>query len=216
MRAKELLSLISEGESSSLEFKRKTTAPSKIAKEIVAIANTKGGYLLVGIDDNGKIYGIASEKSEIDVISTCCQFYIEPPITPNIEIVCIDSKDILVLRIDNSNYKPHRVKHDGEKNESKENNKIYIRVGEKSVEASREMSRLMRSQTDDKPLKLGIGENEKRLFKFLEQNERATVKDFAKIVNISNRRAERLLIRLVRAGVLQIHNDSTYDYFTLV
>jgi len=213
MKVNELVNLISNGESSTLEFKRKSTTPEKLAKEIVAMANTKGGYLLVGVDDNGKIYGIESEKSESDIIERTCLFFIEPPISPQIEIINIFDKDVLVLKIEDSELKPHKVKYDNAKNEP---NKTYIRVGEKSVEASREMTRLMKSQTDDKPLKLSIGENEKRLFQFLEKNERATVKDFSKIVNISTRRAERLLIRLVRAGVIQIHNDSNHDYFTLV
>lgn len=215
MRAKELLNLISYGESSTLEFKRKSTQPEKLAKEIVAMANTKGGYLLIGVDDNGRIYGIDSEKSESDIIEKTCQFFIEPPIPPDIEIINVFDKDVLVLKIDDSKFKPHKVKY-VEQTDHKESSKTFIRVGEKSIEASREMTRLMRSQTDDKPLKLSIGENEKRLFQFLEKNERATVKDFAKIVNISTRRAERLLIRLVRAGVIQIHNDSNHDYFTLV
>ncbi len=215
MKPKELLNLISNGESSSLEFKRKSTNPEKIAKEIVAMANTKGGYLLVGVDDDGKIYGIDSEKSESDIVEKTCLFYIEPPIEPKIEIVNVYDKDVLVLYVDNSNHKPHKVKLVSD-DFHKDYDKTYIRVGEKSIEASREMRRLMKSQSDDKPLKLSIGENEKRLFQFLEINERATVKDFAKIVNISNRRAERLLIRLVRAGVIQIHNDSHHDYFTLV
>ena len=120
----------------------------------------------------------------------------------------------LVLKIESSNKKPHKVIND-DKN-VKEYPKAYIRVGEKSIEASREMTRFLKSLTDERPLKIGIGENEKRLFEFIERNGRATVKDFAKIVNISTRRAERIMIKLVRAGVLQIHNDSSSDYFTLV
>ncbi len=215
MRPKELLNLIAKGESSTLEFKRKSTNPEKLAKEIVAMANTRGGYLLIGVDDNGWIYGIESEKSESDIIERTCMFFVDPPINPDIQIINVRDKDVLVLTITPSDNKPHKIIID-DKQSKKEILKAYIRVGEKSIEASREMTRLMKSQTDDKPLKLSIGENEKRLFDFLEQNERATVKDFSKIVNISTRRAERLMIRLVRAGVLQIHNDSTYDYFTLV
>lgn len=214
MRRKELLELIAKGESSMLEFKRKSTEPVKIAKEIAAMANTNGGYLLIGVDDNGKIYGIESEKSEIDFIERTCGFYIIPPIMPNIEIVNIFDKDILVLKIEPSKVKPHRIVLENPETK-KDIYRAYIRVGEKSVEASREMTRLLKSISDEKPLILSIGDKEKRLFEFLEKNERATVKDFAKIVNISDRRAERIMIRLVRAGVLQIHNDTNHDYFTL-
>ncbi len=214
LKPKELFEIIAGGESSTVEFKRKTTKYEKIAKEIVAMANTKGGYLIIGVDDDGTIYGIESEKSETEIIQQTCLFYIEPPIEPNIQIVNLNKKDILVLKIESSNKKPHKVIND-EKN-VKEYPKAYIRVGEKSIEASREMTRFLKSLTDERPLKIGIGENEKRLFEFIERNGRATVKDFAKIVNISTRRAERIMITLVRAGVLQIHNDSSSDYFTLV
>ncbi|MBX3042306.1 MAG: putative DNA binding domain-containing protein [Candidatus Kapabacteria bacterium] len=213
MNPKKVLEIISGGESSSVEFKRKSTTPKKLAKEIVAIANTSGGYLFVGVDDNGKIYGIASEKAESDIVMTACKFHIEPPIEGEIHIINLYDKDILLLVIKESTVKPHKLILDTDS--KKPEYKVYIRLGEKSVEASREMTRLMRQTTEDKPLKLSIGEKEKRLFSYLEKNDRVTVKDFARLVNISDRRAERLMIRLVRAGALSIHNDSHHDYFTL-
>ncbi len=79
------------------------------------------------------------------------------------------------------------------------------------------MTRVLAGRNEEsKPITLSIGDKEKRLFDFMEKNERATVKDFSRLVNISIRRAERLLVRLVRAGVLQIHIDTANDYFTLV
>jgi predicted HTH transcriptional regulator len=212
MQVKKLLDLISNGESTKLEFKRKATTPIKLAKEISAIANTSGGYLIVGVDDNGTIYGIRSEKSESDSVEQACLFYIDPPITPNITIEQIYDKDVLLLTIDESKVKPHRAVTD--ETEKRKEYKVYIRLGENSVEASKEMTRLMKHNTEDKPVKLSIGDKEKRLFTYLDKYEKATVKDFASLVNISERRSERLLIRLVRAGVLNIHNDSNHDYFT--
>ncbi|HPP40668.1 MAG TPA: ATP-binding protein, partial [Candidatus Kapabacteria bacterium] len=86
---------------------------------------------------------------------------------------------------------------------------------EKSVIASKEMYKLMTTQAVGKPLKISIGERERRLFRYLEKHERITVKEFASIVNISRRRAERILIDLVRAKVILIHNDTNNDYFSL-
>lgn len=215
MNAKQLKELIDNGESTILEFKRKATSPKKIAKEISAMANTKGGHLLIGIDDDGTVFGCPSEKTEIDILEQASQFWIEPPISLNVEIINLFGKEIIVAEIPESEYKPHKLRI--EDNEKKKSNfRAYIRIGEKSIEASREMTRLMTQVRDEKPLRLSIGDKEKRLFSFLELKERATVKDFSRLVNISERRAERLLIRLVRAGVLQIHNDSTRDYFTLI
>ncbi len=215
MNRKELLELISKGESSTLEFKRKISSNIKIAKEISAFANTIGGYLLIGIDDDGSINGVESEKGDIYQVLIICEFNISPPVIPYIEIVGINGKDIIVIYIKESKSKPHKLdENPDEKNSFK---KTYIRVGEKSVVASREMVRVLSGMSpDSKPITLSIGEKEKRLFHYLDAHERSTVKDFARLVNISERRSERLLVRLVRAGVLQIHVDSNYDYFTLI
>lgn len=215
MKAKKILEIIEMGESSKVEFKRKSASPEKIAKEITAFANSKGGTLFIGVDDNGDLYGVESEKTEIEVINNACQFYIVPPVVPKSIIVKnIYDFEIVICEIEESNTKPHKLI--SKDQNSKEIKKAYIRVGEKSVSASPEMTRLLReSSSNAKNFKISIGEREQRLFRYLETYERITVKEYAKLVNISKRRAERMLIILVRAGVLLIHNDTTYDYFTL-
>lgn len=216
MRQRELRELIDSGESTTLEFKRKVTNPKKIAKEISAFANTKGGFLLIGVDDDGTLVGVASEKSELDIVMTACQFLIEPAVEPSkIDVINIAGREIVVVEILSGERKPYKLISE-DKLSGKEIKRAYIRIGEKSVIASKEMVRLMKDQSSDKPVRLSIGHNEKRLFRYLESKEKATVKDFSRLVNISERRAERLMIRLVRAGVLQIHNDATRDYFTLI
>ncbi len=215
MRPQELIDLISEGESTTLEFKRQATTPTKIAKEISAFANTKGGYLLVGIDDDGTIVGVKSEKSEVDLIESACEFNITPPIEPEIEIVNVHNSEIVVAYIHQSKTKPHSMVSD-DNPKAKGKKRAYIRVGEKSVISSPEMYRLMGYQNpDSQPVRLILGDKEQRLLAYLEKYERITINEFSRLVNISRRRAERLMIRLVRAGVVQIHNDANYDYFSL-
>jgi len=214
MNPKEFKELIAEGESSFLEFKRKATTPNKLAREIAALANTKGGTLIIGVDDDGTIVGVRSEKSEIDIVEKACAFFISPPVKPEIEIIEYKDKDIILVHIPESKNKPHVVEiEDTEKKRIVK--RAYIRLGEKSVIASKEMFKLMTSQASGKPLKISIGERERRLFNYLERHERITVKEFAAIVNISRRRAERILIDLVRANVIIIHNDTSNDYFSL-
>ncbi len=214
MSPQKLKELISQGESTTLEFKRKSTTPEKFAKEISALANTKGGWLLVGVDDDGKIVGVHSEKAEISVVETSAEFFIDPPVAYEIEVIQVKRKEVVAVYIPESTVKPHHIEVFDTKN-NKTLKRSYIRIGEKSVIASREMYRLMTYRSSNAPLTISIGDKERRLFRFLEKNEKATVKDFAKLVNISERRASRLLIRLVRAGVVQIFNDSNRDYFSL-
>ncbi len=214
MNPNEFKDLIAEGESSFLEFKRKATSPNKLAREIAALANTKGGILIIGVDDDGTVVGVRSEKSEIDIVEQACGFHIFPPVEPEIEIIEYKNKDVILVHISESTRKPHVVEiEDPEKKRPVK--RAYIRLGEKSVIASKEMYKLMTTQANGKPLKISIGERERRLFRYLEKHERITVKEFASIVNISRRRAERILIDLVRAKVILIHNDTNNDYFSL-
>lgn len=214
MDLRELKELISKGESTRLEFKRKISSPQKIAKEFAAFANTLGGILLLGVDDDGKIVGVESEKSALEELSHIAEFYVFPPVGVDIEIVDCKRKEVLLVEVKESSSKPHKVETINEA--GKPVKTAYIRTGDKAMPAGPEMTKLLSSQNaDSKPITLSIGENEKRFFLFLEKYERGTVKDFSKLVNISDRRAGRLLVRLVRAGALQIHNENGSDYYTL-
>lgn len=213
MRRSQVQEMISAGESTTVEFKRKFTEPEKIAKELTAFANTKGGHLLIGIDDDRRIVGISSEKEIMIDVERACHFYCDPPLVYDLYIIPFDRVDIAIVHILDSEHKPHFVRNPQKPDESK----VYIRQGEESVAASKEMIRILRGMRPDaKPLMISITDKERSLFDFIEKKGRATVRDFSTLVNISDRRAARLLVRLVRAGILNIHTNEQYDYYTLV
>jgi len=207
----ELYKLVEEGESSSVEFKRKFSSPLKIAKEMVAFANSKGGYILFGIDDDRKIVGVESEKGELELINTAAKFYCEPEIEYTTEIICIKNVDVVVISIKESSKKPHRIVTD----ESDIEKKVYIRYNDKSILASKETVNILKNSNNSKPLKITFGKIEKTLFEFLEENDRITVKGFKKLANISERRASRTLVNLVRAEVIRHHYYDDIEFFTL-
>jgi len=215
MNRHELREIIASGESSTVEFKRKFTTIEKFAREIIALANTKGGYLLVGVDDDGTIVGVESEKEIQDVVATT-EHSIVPDLSLSTEIVEIDFRDVVVVRVPRSDNRPHRFVSD-DPNERPHDRKSFIRQGENSVEASREMVKVLEGQRPQAtPITLSIGDRERRLFTYLERYGKASVNDFARLVNISRRRASQILVKLVRAGVLHINTDGGHDYFTLV
>lgn len=211
----ELNELIEEGENDKVEFKRKFSSPQKIAKEMIAFANSKGGTILFGVDDDKTIVGVESEKGELELISTAAKFYCEPEIEFTTEIMLIRNKDVVVVNIEASKKKPHRLVSDEDEEEN--NSKVYIRLGEKSILASKETVKILRNSNDDSPpVKVYIGDIEKALFDFLNKNEKITVKGFKRLVNISERRASRTLVNLVKAKVIRHHYFGNEDYFTLV
>jgi len=206
--------ILEKGENAYIEFKRKVSSFEKIAKEVIAFANTKGGKILFGIDDDGKIYGIASEKEEISLIEDSCRIYCNPPIIPEIEIFHYKNKDIIIASIPESNEKPHFL-FEGNLKFSKDS-KVYIRVNDKSMLASKEVIQVLRNERHDaKAVKISIGPNEKKLLEYFENQERITVKEFSELVNISQRRASRILVKLVKLGIIRIHTLEKNDFFTL-
>ena len=209
----ELNELIENGENDRVEFKRKFSSPEKIAKEMIAFANSKGGKILFGIDDDKSVRGVESEKGELELISTAAGFYCEPEVEFSTEIMLLKNKDIVIVNIEESKTKPHRLISEDGSGESK----VYIRLNDKSILASKETIKILRnSNHDSPPVQIYIGDMEKTLFDFLELNEKITVKGFKKLVNISERRASRTLVNLVKAKIIRHHYFGNEDYFTLV
>lgn len=207
--------LIEEGEGAALEFKRRISSPEKISRTLISFANSKGGTILFGIDDDGSIVGVESEKSEVELIEIAGREFCDPPIHPSIEIVPFDGKDVIVCQIEESTSKPHFFLGNQDRVNG-ENTRVYIRLNDKTMLASREVVKILQNENlNAPPLKITIGEHERRLFDYLEQHGRIRMREFGRLVNISDRRASRILVTLVRAGVIRIHTHEKEEYFTL-
>lgn len=215
MNRKLLADLIEEGENIQCEFKRHFTTPVKIAKEMIAFANTKGGYILFGIDDDKTVVGVESEKSEAEMIQDAANNYCEPQIVHKLNYIVYKGNEIVIVTLPESLNKPHRIQ--DYNNELDINNAVVmIRVNDKSIRASKEMVRILRASNGDTALiKYSIGLNEKLVFEYLAEKEIISVKELSILVNISERRASRTLVKLLRANLLLIHTkDNGEEFFS--
>ncbi|HET54766.1 MAG TPA: ATP-binding protein [Ignavibacteria bacterium] len=217
MTRKQLIKLIEEGENLNVEFKQRFSSEEKIAKEMLAFANTKGGIIIFGVADDGKICGVHSEKGEAELIKTAAEKYCEPPLQYSIEFLNIGSDELVIVHIPESKNKPNRIQ-DFESKININTAHVYVRVNDKSVLASKEMIKILQSRTNDTSLvNYTISKNEKLVFELLENKDSVTVKELAGKANISNRRASRTLINMVRANLLYLHHkDNGEEFFTSV
>lgn len=215
MNRRLLLELIEEGENLQCEFKRHFTTSEKIAREMIAFANTKGGYLIFGVDDDREVVGVDSEKSESEMIKDAAENYCEPPLVYSIDFLEVYGKEVVVASIPESESKPHRLQ-DYENEFDINKAVVLVRVNDKSVTASKEMVRILRANSADISLKkYTIGQTEKMVFEYLGKYERISVKELSNLVNISERRASRTLVKMVRANLLLIHTkDNGEEFFT--
>ncbi|MEX0821741.1 MAG: ATP-binding protein [Rhodothermales bacterium] len=211
MTLQELAQLVSLGEGANLEFKRKVPKPERIAKEMIALANTKGGRLLLGVDDDGTIVGLRDAEEEEFALRRALNAHVSPPLEFTAERVPVARRrDVVIVHVPASSSRPHYLR--SRKNGS--DHSAYVRVNDKSVEASREAIRLMKDE-DASAVTFEFGDNELMLMRYLEKYGKITVKQFARIANISRGRASSTLVLLTRANVLRLHADHRHDYFTL-
>lgn len=197
-----------EGEGDMLDYKQEITSAIKIAKTMVSFANNKGGTLLVGVRDNRTIAGIRTEDEKY-MLDLAASFYCKPEITLEIIAHEIGDKVILECIVPNGEYKPYSAKADDGKWW------VYIRDKDKSLLASKIVVDVLRRQASNKGTMIQYGKNEEMLLKYLEENERITLNEFKKKVNISRWRASKILVNLISAGVIRNHTNEKTEFFTL-
>jgi len=200
--------LVKTGEGTYLEFKRIIPSPEKIARELAAFANTRGGTMLIGVDDDQKLVGIDSYYEQEFLLDKAVNYCCVPPLPVKVETVQYKDREIIVVYVKEAEQKPVYVEQDGRK-------MVFIRERDKSVQASREVENVLRNATSTSGITFEYGPNEQKLFRYLNEYQRISVKEFSNLVNISQRRAGRILVNLVSAGVLRLFNHEKKEYFTL-
>ena len=102
----QLLEIISNGESSGIEFKSDNIRPEQLATEVVAMANLRGGMILLGVEDDGSISGVKRKNLEQWVMNVFHQ-KIHPQILPFYEEVSFDDKRVAVISFAEGTSKPY-------------------------------------------------------------------------------------------------------------
>lgn len=201
--------LILQGEGTMLDFKKTITNVEKIARSLVAFANNKGGKLLIGVLDDGSIKGVKSEDEERYMISKSASQYCKPPIVPHFEEIYVDGKLVLVVEIESSDTKPHYA--------LDENKQwwVYFRVNDKSILASKIIVDILKKGNEQQGRLITYTAAEKKLFEFLDQEGRITLKQFSKLTRSSYKQAQKILVDMVLSGVLRPHTSEKEEYFTM-
>lgn len=104
-----LFKLIEEGEHQQQDFKYCINDSKKIAKSLVAFANTNGGRLLIGVKDNGRIVGIKTDE-EFYMVEAAAKIYSNPAIHFSTQQWHVGGKMVLEIQIKPSEQKPHFAK----------------------------------------------------------------------------------------------------------
>ena len=199
------------GEGQFIEFKRRVPDGRRLAKEVVAFANSGGGHLLLGVNDAGEVVGVRDAHEEMYALHEALSTHCFPEVACELERVRVSRRrEVVVCRVPESTSKPHFVVNPDES----ERKVAYVRVRDMSIEASREAVRLMKSGTDS-DTRFEFGDKELLLMRYLDEYQRITVRQFAQLADIPSKRASHTLVLLAKAELLTLHPDPDGDYFTL-
>jgi len=115
MNAIDLLEIISLGETSKVQFKETLPAAESISREMVALSNSSGGIILLGVKDKvGAITGLTAEQIEYaDRKVSEFANILKPPIFLTTEVVKIEedkiAKLVLVIHVNEGINKPYKT-----------------------------------------------------------------------------------------------------------
>jgi predicted HTH transcriptional regulator len=210
MQLADLRRLVTAGENTYIEFKREIPSAEKIAREISAIANTHGGTLLVGVDDDGSIVGVQGYEEQEYLLDLAVNQLCEPAVSIEVEIVSVSRKrDVLVVSIGEAEKKPISVI-------GEEGRQYYVRDRDKSVKASRERVKVLRKQTSGVGVTFEFGYNEQLLLRYLDEYGRITVNAYANLIDVGRKKAAAILVNLTSAGILQMNRaDDDMEWFSM-
>lgn len=211
MTHSDLERLVTAGEGEYVEFKQRVPTDERIVKEVIALANTSGGKLLLGVSDDGSIAGVRDPVEERFVLERALDRHCEPEVEYTIALIRgQDGKEVLVVDVPESREKPHFLV-EGQGTDRT----AYVRIDDKSVEASREVLEMMGEEERSDAVRIEFGENERKLMRYLDQYERITVDQYARLVDISPNSASEILVHLTKINVLSLHANEKDDFFTL-
>lgn len=200
----ELLELIAQKEGRTLEFKQGLPRDEKTARTLCAFANTRGGYLLVGVMDNREVCGAPRPRETMATLRRIAAELLEPPIEIQATLVSVRGKPVIAVRVNASRQKPHSVLREEREPE------VVVRVGASNRGATgATLDALRNTPRTGKP----SDALERRILEWIASRNTkarlpggdATVARFAKAQNVGLQRAQRAFVRLERDGYLVAH-----------
>lgn len=203
-----LYKLIDEGEHQQQDFKYCINDSKKIAKSLVAFANTDGGRLLIGVKDNGKIAGIKSDE-EFYMVEAAAKIYSKPAINFLTKQWHVSGKTVLEIRIESSIEKPHFAKDDNGKWLA------YIRSADENLLAHTIQIAVWKKQKSKQGIHFSYSDNEKFLVDYLQKNPSVSFSKFIRLAHITRKEAEEILSNFVIMEVITMNSTPEGTSFSI-
>lgn len=97
-------------ESERIEYKSQMV--DDIYKEVIAYANTNGGVIYIGIDDNGNVTGISNVDDTYTRLTNGIRDAIAPDVTMFVRYI-LENNKVIRIEVGEGSYKPYYLKSKG-------------------------------------------------------------------------------------------------------
>jgi len=201
--------LIEQGEGQQLDFKFEISDAAKIARSLVAFANTEGGKLLIGVKDNGAIAGVRSEE-EFFMIENAATKFCRPELIFTSKEWNIKGKKVFEVSIPISQNLPHRAPDKDGKF------KAFFRLKDENLLVSGVQMKVWRKQNSEQNISVTIEGNYKLLLEYLEEGQTISVIEFMELAAISRHLAEETLADLTALEVIKMTVDKIDPVFSRI
>jgi len=127
-----ILKLLTSPEGKTLEFKRDLSSLKSVLKTLIAFANTAGGALIIGLDDDGTVLGVPEVLQAEERVASAIADSIRPAMMPEIEVYSHEGKPLLIMRVPHW-HGPFYLKAEGPEKG------VYVRLGSTNRQAGPEI-----------------------------------------------------------------------------
>lgn len=200
--------LIAQGEGQQLDFKFEISDAPKIARSLVAFANTDGGKLLIGVKDNGNIAGVRSEE-EFYMIDNAAKRFCQPEVNFSSKEWNIDGKKVLEIIIPKSDKKPHKAP------DNKGKYKAFIRKDDQNLLTSSILFKVWKKEKSNNNIEITYGQTERDLIKLIDENENCEFNFIYKNMGLNKFDLEDLLSDFIVIGIIEMNQTSEATLFSL-
>jgi len=203
-----LLRMIAEGEHQRQDFKYCINDSRKIARSMVAFANTDGGRLLLGIRDNGSVAGIESDE-EYYMAEAAAKLYSKPPISFETKQWLIEGKTVLEINIPKSREIPHLAQVEEGKW------MVYIRKDDQDIVAPGILLKVWEQKKSPVGVHIPFTEEETNLLSLLTLNPFLSLNQYCRLAKFQYHKGEMMFVKLIVIGVVGMQISETGTRFFL-
>lgn len=196
---------IAEGEGVQIDFKFRIDDQKKIARTLVAFANSYGGSLLIGVKDNGKIAGVNPEE-EFHMIEGAASMYTKPEV--KFESLTWQDRHhfVLEIKIEKSDVKHKALDEHG-------NYRSYVRVDDHTLIGNKILDRVWHWEKHGVNRPEHFDEDTLGLIQTIRELEPVTISKLYRNLDLSKKKIDGIVSVLVFWDVIKMKMSESGTFY---